>query len=95
MVLGPEQKMPDGNLQLCVIDSFLFGIRLKPVTDIYHIVLLVLCSIKNCLHFPQDFPVAQLVKNPPAVQETTCNAEDPGSIPGLGRCPGEGNGNPR
>ena len=31
----------------------------------------------------------------PAVQETTCNAEDPGSIPGLGRCPGEGNGNPR
>ena len=22
------------------------------------------------------------------------NVEDPGSIPGLGRCPGEGNGNP-
>ena len=22
------------------------------------------------------------------------NAGDPGSIPGLGRCPGEGNGNP-
>ena len=48
MVLGPEQKMPDGNLQLCVIDSFLFGIRLKPVTEIYHIVLLVLYFIKNC-----------------------------------------------
>ena len=30
---------------------------------------------------------AQMVKNPPA------NAEDPGLIPGLGRCPGEGNGN--
>ena len=27
-------------------------------------------------------PVAQLVKNPPAMQET------PGLIPGLGRCPG-------
>ena len=37
MVLGPEQKIPDGNLQLCVIDSFLFEIRLKPVTEIYHI----------------------------------------------------------
>ena len=49
-VLGPEQKMPDGNLQLCVIDSFLFEIRLKPVTEIYHIVLLVLCFIKYCHH---------------------------------------------
>jgi len=29
-----------------------------------------------------------MVKNPPE------NAEDLGSIPGLGRCPGEGNGNP-
>ena len=25
---------------------------------------------------------------------SACNARDPGSIPGLGRCPGEGNGNP-
>ena len=32
--------------------------------------------------------VAQLVKNLPAMQETR------GSIPGLGRSPGEGNGNP-
>ena len=32
--------------------------------------------------------VAQMVKNLPAVQETR------GSIPGLGRSPGEGNGNP-
>ena len=26
--------------------------------------------------------------------ESTCNAGDPGSIPGLGRSPEEGNGNP-
>ena len=26
-------------------------------------------------------------------KEFTCNAGDPGSIPGLGRSPGEGNGN--
>ena len=25
---------------------------------------------------------------------SACNVGDPGSIPGLGRCPGEGNGNP-
>ena len=27
-------------------------------------------------------------------KETTCNAEDQGSIPGLGISPGEGRGNP-
>ena len=27
-------------------------------------------------------------------KELACNAGDPGSIPGLGRSPGEGNGNP-
>ena len=27
-------------------------------------------------------------------KESACNAKDPGSIPGLGRSPGEGNGNP-
>ena len=34
-------------------------------------------------------PVAQMVKNP-----STCNAEDLGLIPRLGRSPGEGNGYP-
>ena len=27
-------------------------------------------------------------------KESACKAEDPGLIPGLGRSPGEGNGNP-
>jgi len=27
-------------------------------------------------------------------KESACNAGDPGSTPGLGRSPGEGNGNP-
>ena len=27
-------------------------------------------------------------------KESSCNARDPGSIPGLGRSPGEGHGNP-
>ena len=30
----------------------------------------------------------------PAAQESACNAGEPGSVPGLGRSPGEGNGNP-
>ena len=34
------------------------------------------------------FPGGSVVKNPPA------NARDAGSIPGLGKSPGEGNGNP-
>ena len=42
---------------------------------------------KVCFAITSDWAslMAQMVKNLPAVQ-------DPGSIPGLGRCPGEGNG---
>ena len=38
--------------------------------------------------------VVQSVKNPPEMQETTCNAGNSSSIPRSGRSPGEGNGNP-
>ena len=42
-----------------------------------------------CLLFrPVHFPGGSEVK------ESACNAGDLGSIPGLGRSPGEGNGNP-
>ena len=40
------------------------------------------------------FPGGSVVKNSFAMQETACIAEDVSSIPGLGRSPGEGNGNP-
>ena len=39
-------------------------------------------------------PVAQSVKNPSAMQESACNAIDPGLISGLGRSPEERNGKP-
>ena len=42
----------------------------------------------------RDFPMAQKVKNPPAIQETTCNAGDPVSISRSGRSFGKGNGYP-
>ena len=35
-----------------------------------------------------------IMLSPKVVKESACNAEDPGSTPGLGRSPGEGNGNP-
>ena len=41
----------------------------------------------------QAFLVAQSVKNPPVMLET-CNIGDQGSLPGLGRSPGESNGYP-
>ena len=39
-------------------------------------------------HVPMDFPNSSVGK------ESTCNAGDPGSIPGSGRSPGEGIGYP-
>ena len=41
-------------------------------------------TISACFGFPGSSPG----------KESACNAEDPGSIPGLGRCPGEGIGYP-
>ena len=45
---------------------------------------------QNCtyLMYNLGFPCGSVVKNPPA------SAGELGSIPGLGRSPGEGNGNP-
>ena len=42
----------------------------------------------------EAFLAAQSVNNPHAIKETASNAGDPGSIPGSGRSPGEGNSNP-
>ena len=52
---------------------------------------------KNCYFkpfycfFKMGFPSGAVVKNPPA---NAGDARDTGSIPGLGRSPGEGNDNP-
>ena len=39
-------------------------------------------------YIDRGFPGGSVVK------ESACNAGDPGSVPGLGRSPGEGNSNP-
>ena len=46
-------------------------------------------SIKGWYGGERDFPYGPVVKNSPA------NVGDSGLIPGSGRSPGEGNGNPR
>ena len=56
------------------------------VTQIIYVAV-ILDSSKQSLGFPGD----SMVKNLPAIAEDT---GDMGSIPGLGRSPGEGNGNP-
>ena len=54
----------------------------------------------NQLIKEEDFPGCSVFKTPPfttggsAVKESTCIAGHLGSIPGSGRSPGEGNGNP-
>ena len=45
-------------------------------------------QIRKAYPFSSSFPGGSDGK------ESACNAGDPGSIPGLGRSPGEGNGNP-
>ena len=45
-------------------------------------------DLKNLSKWEMGFPHSSVSKS------SGCNAGDPGLIPGSGRCPGEGNGNP-
>ena len=51
------------------------------------ITIIICCSRKMGSHLNRYFPGGLVVKN------LLANAGDPGSIPGSGRSPGEGNGN--
>ena len=42
----------------------------------------------------KKFVLKILIPGGSEVKASTCNVGDPGSIPGLGRSPGEGNGSP-
>ena len=51
----------------------------------------------GCVDVPDPFWVVAIVMGFPDgsdSKKSACNAEDLGLIPGLGRSPGEGNGNP-
>ena len=51
---------------------------------VYFLLFKILSDIKQSGGFPRSS----------VGKEYACNAGDLGSIPGLGRCPGKGNGNP-
>ena len=57
-------------------------------TSNVYVAYLKLAHVISQLYFNKGFPGGSEVK------ASAWNAGDLGSIPGLGRCPGEGNGNP-
>ena len=50
--------------------------------------------LQSSSQFSEGVPGDIAVKNPPALKKAACNAEDTVSLPGSGRSPGKGNGNP-
>ena len=60
----------------------------KPLITTYKIGLIIELNLRTLIKLLWASLVAQTVKN------LTCNTGDPGSIPGWGRSPGEGNGYP-
>ena len=51
-------------------------------------------QVRLCWPWPLPFPQLAWASLGSASKESTCNAGDLGSIPGLGRSTGEGKGNP-
>ena len=69
---------PLDSMPMCPL-VHLLGYKVVPALDFI---------FKKLFHLTKGFPGGSDSKG------STCNAGDPGSIPGLGRSPGEGNGNP-
>ena len=61
---------------------------MKINNELFHISFNTKSSESGVSFYILGFPHGSVIKNPPA------NARDVGSIPGSGRSPGEGNGNP-
>ena len=74
-----------------LFDKFKLGIIYKNIDSLYYIheINTILYFFKKTYYSILGFPGDSDGK------ESVCSARDPGSNPGLGRCPGEGNGNPR
>ena len=81
------------NRHLCSVQIF--------ILFTYNLVLLISYTTEFSLWFSSEnyfislviFSMIQKFSNS-VDKESSCNAGDPGSIPGWGRSPGEGNGNP-
>ena len=81
-------------MQMCL--TFLATVNLKRETEFMIVIPLHECFYRK----KKKKPVLQILgfigglPSGSDDKESVCNAGDPGSIPGLGRCPGEGNGYP-
>ena len=84
---GPSQPRDSGvcsNLWRPLAHS-----HISPILLLHMVVSLCLLLMRKSVTFDEEFfPGGSEGK------ASACDAEDPGSIPGLGRSPGEGNGNP-
>ena len=89
--INPQADLEsNGNGELgfaCCLNWFTLFYML-PVFRLFPICSSFLLHIKWKIMQYKGFPHSQISK------ESTCNARDLGSIPGSGRSPGEGNGNP-
>ena len=60
----------------------------------YHLLIIQLSALLWLPHSVYPWTLVRLTCHTLPHKESTCNAGDQGSIPGLGRSPGEGNDNP-
>ena len=85
LVLGPDVEQTINIWLLFSLEGF--GSRPDPECGIFFF-LYCWCSKSHCYFRDVRFPSISDDK------VSVCNKGDPGSIPGSGRSPGEGNGNP-
>ena len=82
------------------LPNVLFCSRISPRKPKQYISLSCLLGLLLAVTVSQTFPIFddpdsfRGFPHSSVGKESACNAGDPGSVPGLGRSPGEGNGNP-
>ena len=88
-----KKYSPQGYLLLTLREMTDFSETLENIGLLSH----ARCHIKEADQRLQSSPsnfIVLMTTSSSAGKESTCNAGDPGSIPGSGRCPGEGRGYP-
>jgi len=89
LTASSARKFPDYSKFSCVFYSALGEYVLKPPCSKHKTAFLFIATEEE---FPTLFSIT--IPRNSVGKESSCNAEDPGLIPGWERYPGEGNGNP-
>ena len=74
--------------------SMNYKLSLKLVVHLFLFVFFICVNLFSQISTDYFFCLSLFVNPGSEDKASACNAGDPGSIPGLGRSPGEGNGNP-